>query len=71
MIERQEHQKFGFIKTKQLEKVKVKQQLLTMMKKQHKLRSIGIMVRFFLLVLFEIMCLLFIKNRQRSPLKCC
>jgi hypothetical protein len=69
MIERQEHQKFGFIKTKQLEKVKVKQQLLMMMKQQQKLLSIGITVSFFSLVLFEIMYLFFNKNRQRSPLK--
>jgi hypothetical protein len=56
MIERQVHQKFGFIKTKPPEKVKVKQQLLMKMKKQHKLLLIGIMVRFFSFVLFEVMC---------------
>jgi len=59
MIEKQMHQKFGFIKIKQLEKVKVKQQLLTKMKKQHKLLSTGTMVRFFLFTLFQIICLLF------------
>lgn len=47
MIKRRVHQKFGFIKTKQPEKVKVKQQLLMMMKKPHKLLSIGIMVKLF------------------------
>jgi hypothetical protein len=56
MIERQVHQKFGFIKIKQLEKVKVKQRLHMKMKKQHKLLLIGIMVRIFL---GEIIYLLF------------
>jgi hypothetical protein len=51
MIKKQVHQKFGFIKIKQLEKVKVKLQLLMMMKKQHKRLSIGIMVRSFFFVL--------------------
>jgi hypothetical protein len=44
MIEKQVHQKFGFIKTRPPEKVKVKQQLLMTMKMQHKLLSIGTMV---------------------------
>jgi hypothetical protein len=45
MIKRQMDQRFGFTKIKQLATVKVKQQLHMKMKKQHKLLSIGIMVR--------------------------
>jgi hypothetical protein len=56
-IERQEIQRFGFIKIKQVEKVKVKQQLHMKMKKQLKLLSTGIMVRIssdeFICLLFE------------------
>jgi hypothetical protein len=47
MIKRQMDQKFGFIKINQQEKVKVKQQLHMKMMKQHKLLSVGIMVRIF------------------------
>jgi hypothetical protein len=47
MIEKQVHRKFGFIKIKQLEKVKVKQQLHMKMMKQHKRLLIGIMVSIF------------------------
>ncbi len=47
MIEKQVYQKFGFIKIKQLEKEKVKQQSHMKIKKQHKPLSIGIMVKTF------------------------
>ena len=61
MIEKQVHRKFGFLKTKQLVKAKVKQQLLMKMKNINWYNG-----KLLFSLFIEMMRLLFDKNRKRS-----